>query len=337
MKFNKTHIEAFSYLEPDTFVTSEELELSLSPLYERLKLPFGRLELQTQIKSRGYFKNMNPSDIAAKAALKLFDENSFDKSKIDLLIHASVCRDFLEPATASVVHHLLKLSHHTQIYDLSNACLGVLNGIVTAASFIEAGLIQNALIVSGENSGPLINESIKFLNSNQELTRKSFKPFFANLTIGSAGVAIYLTSKTLAKKNHQVHSASILTDSSHHQLCQGNGNTQSLMMQTDSEELLYAGIKLAQDNYNQFKTDFFANKFIAHQVGVAHEKMLFESLELNLESSFRTFDLFGNTGSAACPLTLMKAVENGFIKEQDKVALLGIGSGLSSVMLGIEW
>jgi 3-oxoacyl-[acyl-carrier-protein] synthase III len=342
MNFNKTVLDCFAYVEPEQFFTSEELEAELLPIYERLKLPQGRLELQTQIKRRGFWpKGTRPSSIATMAAKKCLEQNSIDPLSIDLLIHASVCRDFLEPATASVIHHHLGLSQKTQIYDLSNACLGVLNAMITAAGFIEAGLIKNALVVSGENAGPLIFETIQFLNSNQELTRKTFKPFFANLTIGSAGVALYLCEKSLAKNHHELKLASILTDSSHNELCQGDGNSVGLMMQTDSEELLHAGIKLAQDNYAQFKkrcdSKFHPSKFIAHQVGIAHETMLFDTLGLDLKQSYKTYDLYGNTGSAACPLTLMKAVENKFINQDDEIALLGIGSGLSSVMLGVKW
>ena len=48
-------------------------------------------------------------------------------------------------------------------------------------------------------------------------------------------------------------------------------------------------------------------------------------------------NIFGNTGSAAVPLTLLKLQELNKIKSGDHIALLGIGSGLSSIMMGIKW
>jgi 3-oxoacyl-[acyl-carrier-protein] synthase-3 len=48
-------------------------------------------------------------------------------------------------------------------------------------------------------------------------------------------------------------------------------------------------------------------------------------------------ETLGNTGSAALPLSLSRAVEAGFVRTGDKVALLGIGSGLNCLMLGLEW
>ena len=79
------------------------------------------------------------------------------------------------------------------------------------------------------------------------------------------------------------------------------------------------------------------NKIIPHQVGVAHRYAMLTELGLPLDRDFQTFEMFGNTGSAALPLTLIKGIEANFFKPQDKVALLGIGSGLTSTMLGMEW
>lgn len=343
MQFKKTCLYAFDYVDAPKFYSSEEIETKLMPVYERLKLPQGRLELQTGIKSRGVWPaGTRPSSIAAEAGKKLLAKHKIKPDQIDLLIHASVCRDFLEPATASNVHRLLGLSPKTQIFDLSNACLGVLNGMVVAASMIEAGIIRSALVVTGENSGPLLDQTFHFLNTNQELTRKSIKPFIANLTIGSAGVAFLITSTDFLNGPHKFTCASVLTDSMANELCQGSGNTESLMMQTESEELLHAGIKLAKENFDHFLKTSGLNrntiqKVLTHQVGIAHRDLLYQNLDLDLTKDFSTFETYGNTGSAALPLTLCKANETNFLKTGDNVALMGIGSGLSSIMVGVTW
>ena len=341
MQFNSTQIAAFDYCEPPKFMSSDEIELQLSSVYERLKLPFGRLELQTGIKSRGIWPiGTLPSDIATQAAQNLIKKNNIPTHEIDLLIHASVCRDFLEPATASNVHRNLGLDSKTQIFDLSNACLGVMNSFLVAASMIEAGTIKSALIVSGENSGPLLNETFQFLCNNLELNRKTIKSYIANLTIGSAGVAFYLTHKSL-RSGQSLKFASISTDSMANKLCLGSGDTHGLMMQTESEELLIAGIKLALHNFSKFQniskwstSDY--GLVLSHQVGVAHRDLLFKTLELPLEKDFSTFPQYGNTGSAALPLTFCKAFEAGRMNPGTKIAMLGIGSGLSSIMVGVE-
>jgi 3-oxoacyl-[acyl-carrier-protein] synthase III len=228
------------------------------------------------------------------------------------------------------------------ISDLSNACLGVLSSIIMAGQMIESGVIKTALIVSGENSGPLLSETLYYLKNDPLMDRKKIKPFIASLTIGSAGVAILLTHSSLAPTSPKVLGGSSLTDSSSVGLCQGDGSTQGLMMETDSEALLKAGVKLSKENWNKCLgvlnwKNSDVDKIIPHQVGVAHRVAMLTELGLPLDRDYQTFEMFGNTGSAALPLTLIKASEANFFKPKDKVALLGIGSGLTSIMLGLEW
>ena len=174
------------------------------------------------------------------------------------------------------------------------------------------------------------------------MDRKKFKPYLASLTIGSAAVAMLLTHSSLAPDAPKILGGSTLTDSGAVELCQGDGSTQGLMMETDSEALLKAGVKLASDNWEKAKAvlkwqNSDVNKIIPHQVGTAHRLAMLTHLGLPTDRDFQTFEQFGNTGSAALPLTLMKASEAGFLNAGDKVALLGIGSGLTSTMLGMEW
>lgn len=343
MKFNNVVIESFAYYLSDDILTSHAIEDRLAPLYQKLKLPEGRLELMTGIKERRVWPlGTKPSDLSTKAAEKLFTKSKIKKENIDLLIHASVCRDFLEPATASVIHANLGLSRHAMIFDLSNACLGVINAIVVAAAMIENGQIHSALIVSGENGLPLLENTINELLNNSTIDRKNIKKYIANLTIGSAATAILLTAKNLSLNSPSILGGVVETDSSANHLCRGDGNTHSLVMETDSEELLKYGVKLAQSNWQSFLSELNWNKQIldlvlTHQVGVAHEKLSLESLELTDIKTYKTYPFLGNTGSSALPITLMMASEFGHLKKNDKIALCGIGSGLSSIMLGVQW
>lgn len=343
MKFQNIVIESMAYHLPEQILSSDQIEEQLAPLYKKLKLPEGRLELMTGIKERRFWpRGTSPSDLSTAAAEKLFVKSKIKKENVDLLIHASVCRDFLEPATASVVHANLKLSDKAMIFDLSNACLGVINAIVVAGNMIETGQIKSALIVSGENGGPLLENTINELLTNPAVDRKNLKKYIANLTIGSAATAIMLTHKSLSPDSPKVLGGAVMTDSSANHLCRGDGNPHSLIMQTDSEELLKYGVKLAQSTWKSLRdeldwTNDTPHLVLTHQVGIAHEKLSFESLELTHIKTFKTYPTLGNTGSSALPITLIKAHEEGHIEKGFNIALLGIGSGLSSIMLGVQW
>lgn len=343
MKFNNVVIESFGYELSSESLSSDKIEERLAPLYQKLKLPEGRLQLMTGIIERRVWPlGTRPSDLSTLAAKNLFSKSQVKPEEVDLLIHASVCRDFLEPATASVVHANLNLSRHAMIFDLSNACLGVINAMVVAANMIENGQILTALIVSGENGGPLLENTINELLTNPNIDRKNIKKYIANLTIGSAATAIMLTHKNLAPKAPRLLGGAVETDSSANHLCRGDGNTHSLVMETDSEELLKYGVALARTTWQSMLLELNWNHagpdmVLTHQVGVAHEKITMESLELTDKKTFKTYPTLGNTGSSALPITLMKAAEAGLLVKGDKVAMLGIGSGLSSIMLGVQW
>ena len=344
MIFNHAIISGMGVEFPSTKRTSLSLEEELMSVYDRLKMSPGRLELMTGISERGVWEpGTKPSEISSKAGKKALSDAKIEASEIDLLIHCGVCRDFLEPATASVIHQNLNLKKQCQIFDLSNACLGFLNGLVVASQMIETGMIKHALIVTGENSGPLIKQTIHKLTTDPSITRKDLKKYFANLTIGSAGAAMVISHKEhILKKGPQIIGGSILTDSSANHLCRGDGNIHDLTMETDSEELMHYGLRLAKENFDLFLNNLKISReniqaVLTHQVGIAHEKLSLESVGLEKIKTHKTYPLFGNTGSAALPITLIDGKEKNLFNENEFIALLGIGSGLSSIMLGVSW
>ena len=45
----------------------------------------------------------------------------------------------------------------------------------------------------------------------------------------------------------------------------------------------------------------------------------------------------GNTGSVALPMTAAIGIENGHVQKDDRLGLLGIGSGINVLMLAVDW
>jgi len=343
MRFSHTVIESLATaLAPDV-LTSADIERRLAPLYERLRLPEGRLELMTGIRERRVWPaGTRPSDASAAAGRAVLEKSGLRAEQVELFIHAAVSRDMLEPATASFAHRKIGLPATAQIFDLSNACLGWLNALTVAAGLIESGQIKCALICSGENGGPLVEQTLKTLLT-APLDRNGIKPFFANLTIGSGAVAAMVCHESLlppGARPHRLRGGVARAATEHSELCQGDTHgADALAMQTDSEALLVAGIQLAQETWSAFTAEFGTNfnRTICHQVGSTHRRKLYEALGLDLAKDFSTFETLGNTGSVALPATLAAAVEANAIRPGDQVALLGIGSGLNSLMLALEW
>ena len=79
------------------------------------------------------------------------------------------------------------------------------------------------------------------------------------------------------------------------------------------------------------------DKVICHQVGRANRDSILASIGIDTEKDFSTFPYLGNTGTVSVPMTAAIAEEREFLKPGDRVAWLGIGSGLNCLMLGMEW
>lgn len=343
MRFERVQITGTAAVRPPERMTSGEIEESLKPLYDRLRLPEGRLELMTGIECRHFWKGDKlPSEAGAEAGQQLLRAFPECFEEIDLLIHCGVCRDRLEPATAAYVHGLLGLPSKCQILDVSNACLGFANAMLLAAGLIESGQIRRALLVSGENGRSLLDNTVATLLENTSLTRKSVKPYFANLTIGAGAAAMLLSSSDLDyRKGLRLAGAVCETDSSANVLCQGDLAGGGLEMLTEAEALLDAGIALAKRTWGNFVEELGwcasdVGRFICHQVGKTHQRRLFETLELDQARDFVTYPTMGNVGSVSLPFTLHEAISAGQVADGAKIAMLGIGSGLSSAMLGLE-
>lgn len=344
MKFTRVRIAGTAAVCPPHSLSSAEIEARLRPLYERIGLPEGRLELMSGIRERHFWEgSILPSQASAQAGEQLLAQVEIERSQIDLLIHCGVCRDRMEPATAAYVHGLLGLSPDCQILDVSNACLGFVNAMVLAAGLIESGQVRHVLLVSGENGRPLLEHTIEQLLT-RPFNRKQVKPYFANLTIGAGAAAMLLSAESeTAAAAPRLLGGICGTDSSANDLCQGDATgVGSLEMLTEAEALLKAGIALAGRTWQRFLslmawTSNDIDHFVCHQVGRTHQRALFDALGLDQAKDFTTYATMGNVGSVSLPLTLHRAIEAGVIQSRQRVALLGIGSGLSCMMLGVQW
>jgi 3-oxoacyl-[acyl-carrier-protein] synthase-3 len=349
MKYQHVCFQGLGYELPPEVISSEDIEKRLAPVYEKLKLPQGRLELMSGIKERRLWpRGTRPSDAAVLAGKKAIAASSFPPNELDCLIFTSVSRDMMEPATASFVHNQLGLPDRCLIFDISNACLGFLDGMIFLANMIELGQVKCGLLVAGETAEDLLESTIQNLLADPSLTRKTIKYSFASLTIGSGAVAMVMTHEKYSKGSQKFIGGAYRANTRHNDLCQGgqcetpNSSKSSTLMATDSEQLLKQGIETARSTWDDFLLELGwqldeIDLFFCHQVGQAHARLLFENLELDPAKNFETLTFLGNTGSVSAPITMAIGIEQGVFHKGQRAALLGIGSGINCLMLGVEW
>jgi len=344
MRYTNVCLHDFGYELPPVELSSTAIEERLQPLYERLKLPAGRLELMTGIKTRRLWTpGTLPSTGAAAAGRAAVAKAGVPVGDLECLLFTSVSRDMMEPSTASFVHRSLGLPPSCLLFDVSNACLGFLDGMIMLANMLELGQIRSGLLVAGETAENLIASTLAHLLADASLTRKSIKPLFASLTIGSGAVALVMSRRDCNDTGHYLRGGACRANTAHNDLCQGGQNAeQGTLMSTDSEQLLEKGIETAAACWQSFEAELAwpkasIDRFFCHQVGKAHAQLLFETLHLDPVKNFETLPSLGNVGSVSAPITMALGIEQGALAHGQRAAILGIGSGINSLMLGVDW
>lgn len=346
MLYSNVYIDALGYELAPNVVTSDDLEDRLEPLYAALHFQKGQLEALTGIRERRFWDpGFKMNEGAIRAGRKAIEVSDISPEDIGMLIYGGVCRDQMEPATACAVSHGLGLKPETHVYDLSNACLGILNGMVHVANAIELGHVRSGLVVSCESAREIIDVTIDRMLREKDMAH--FKKTVATLTGGSGAVAVLLTDRSLSDAGHRLGGGVIRNATAHHKLCiwgpdTGIPPTAGHAMETDSVGVLQNGVSLGLETYKLFMEELKwskeqPDKIICHQVGSTHQGTMLNAIGIPDDKDFTTFRYLGNIGTVSLPITAAIAGEREFLQKNDRVGFFGIGSGLNCLMLGVEW
>src|SRR5512145_236924 len=219
MKYAKVQITSLGYELAPVVVTSSELESRLEPLYKALRFAPGQLQALTGIRERRWWEPGYPlSRGAAAAGRKALESAGVDPKDLGALVYTGVCREQFEPATACRVAATLGVSGDAAIFDISNACLGVLNGILEVANRIELGQIRAGLVVSCESAREI--NDIMIAAMLKERNMEHFASSIATLTGGSGAIAVLLTDGSFAgSRHHRLVGGVTQAAPEHHDLC----------------------------------------------------------------------------------------------------------------------
>lgn len=219
MRYSRVQMESIGYQLAPVVVTSDELEERLSPLYDTLHIAPGQLEALTGISERRWWEEGHLlSDGAANAARRAMQQSNVEPKDIEALVYTGVCRENFEPATACAVAAQLSISTDANVYDISNACLGVLNGIIDIANRIELKQIRAGMVVSCETSREIVEIVIERMLKDQSMD--TFTRSLATLTGGSGAVAVLLTDGSFDNPyTHRLRGAVTKAAPEHHRLC----------------------------------------------------------------------------------------------------------------------
>lgn len=335
-RYDNAALLSVTHIEAPRRVTSAAMEEELAPARKRLRLPDNLLErLSGVVERRWWSQGTTFPQPAAEAGAKALAEAGIAPSDVGMLINTSVTRTHLEPSVAVGVHHQMGLPPSALNFDVANACLGFVNGIMLAATMIDAGQLDVAVIVNAEDSQATQEATIGRLNSPRA-TRADFHKEFASLTLGSGAAAAVIARSDQHPGAHRIVGGVSRAGTEHHELCVGGLEG----MDTDTRGLLTGGLQLVVDAWGEANngTGFSwqgMDRYITHQISTPYTEAIIEAIDLPTERVPITFSHWGNVGPASLPMTL--AAEADSLTSGDRVLCMGVGSGLNTAMLELAW
>lgn len=278
---------------------------------------------------------------AAEDALRRCDRTA---ASLDVVISCSITKfrdgltHWLEPTMSGAVAQAIGASR-AMTFDLANACAGMLTAVTVANNWIRQGIIERALIVSGEYISQLGQNAAQHIHSimSKEL---------ASLTLGDAGAALVL--ERTPKGASGIRFAGFTTVSDYSRLCLAypKGGDPGGRMFTNSRAIQKAAIAVTPlllhevlDTVGLSIHDI--DHVITHQTsarairkGMAEVKASFGDTPRH--DAVITVDRYGNTASTTHTVALVEELEAGRIKPGETIALISLASGLEIGILLID-
>jgi 3-oxoacyl-[acyl-carrier-protein] synthase III len=303
-----TSLLSITGIEAPVVVTSAELDEQLMETIHRLKLRPGLLERVAGVSERRWYEpSTSLPEAAATAGSKALSEAGVDPGDVGVLINTSISRSHLEPAVSVQVHDAMGLPTKAINFDITNACLGFVNGLQTATAMIDSGQVDYAVVANAEDSRTITEETIERLNQ-PGTTRKEFLEEFASLTLGSGAVAAVLGRADAHPEGHRIIGGVARSGTQHHGLCVGKLGR----MVADSKGLLEEGVELLGAAFDEAKEEWgWATgmaRYVLHQVSSVHTKAMISRMGLDRAKTPLTFPFLGNVGPASLPMTLAREV-----------------------------
>jgi len=329
----ESYISNLSYHLPEKVLTNEELKKTF-PSWN-----VDELYQSTGVHSRHIADiGETSSDLAFKAAEKLFSDNNIDRNNIDFILFCTQCNDYVAPSTACVLQSRLNLPITAGAIDIIQGCSGFLYSLSVADGLIKAGTARNILLLTAEAISKYINKkdkSSRFLfGDGASATLISDSPGKLSLSIrkfvlGTDGKGYQNIMIKHGKARHP------LSEASPEEIKDEYGNIRTALnfyMNGNAVFLFSINVvpkliaqMLEKSGYKKDEIDFF----VLHQANKIILETVRKKLDIPEKKLIIDLENTGNTVSSTVPIVLANIIEKGLVKKGDKVLLAAFGVGYS--------
>ncbi|MCB0210648.1 MAG: ketoacyl-ACP synthase III [Anaerolineae bacterium] len=322
-----SRITGWGKYAPPRIVTNYDLEKTLDTSHEWIMQRTGIAQRHIAA------ENETTATMAIAASHKALAEAGLTAKDVDLIIVATSTPDYHVPAVSSNVQAMLEAD--CPAFTLVTGCTGFVYALVTAHQFIINGAFKNILVVGVE----LVS---RFLDWNDRNTCVLF---------GDGAGAVVLTASETPQGVLGFDLGSNGADS-HHLMMEGGGSADPM-----SYEVIEQGKNFLRMNGREvfkFATRVLPKStqaalahagltledmdlLIPHQANARIIDMAVRSMKLDADKVFVNLQNYGNTSAASIPIAMVEALEEGKIKNGDKIALVSFGAGLTWASAIVQW
>ena len=307
-------IKGFGAYSPERVVTNAHFESYLDTSDEWNRK-------MTGIKERRFAaEDEDTSDLAYEAAVRAIEDSGLDKDEIEMIIVATSTGDKPFPTVATTLQKRLGLNKIPSMDQLA-ACTGFIYGIVTAQQFVSSGLYKNVLVVGAD-------KLTKITDMNDRSTAILFGDGAGAAVIGEVSEGRGILGVELGSDGN---GGPYLYQDMDANTIQMNGRevfkfAVRIMGEASTKVVEKAGLE-PED----------VDMFVPHQANIRIMESARDRLGIEKEKMSVTVDRYGNTSAASIPLSIAYEIEQGKIKDNDTLVLVGFGGGLTWGAITLRW
>lgn len=322
------HITGWGIAVPERVMTNHEIAKMVDTTDEWI-------QERTGIKERRIAgEGETTASLATQAALHALEVANLLPQDLELIICSTSSPEHIFPATACLVQDRLG-APDAGAFDLSAACTGFLFAMNMAAQSIRSGSIKNALVIGSETLSRIVNWEDR-----------------STCILFGDGAGAFVIQASEAPGG--IQSAVMHSDGSGGDLLSLPAGGSKIPASLESVQ---AGLHFVQMNGREvyrFATRVMASAtrealagagwtiedlqlVIPHQANKRIIEAAARGLDISLDRVVVNVDHYGNTSTASIPLATVEAVQQGRLKQGDKVVFVGFGGGLTWGAMAVEW
>lgn len=260
--------------------------------------------------------------MGSEAAKICIQRSKLDINQIDCIIVATTTQDMSLPSTACMVQSAI-CAKNAFAFDMQAACSGFVYSLSIADAYIKSGKYNNILIIGSEKMSKLVD----------------WKDRNTCVLFGDGAAAVLLSkSDECGIIDYEMRSDGHLN----HILNMYQNDIGENFIKMDGKEVFkYASIKMVESLHRLLESNNLSSSdlslVVAHQANRRIIEHVAESMKMDIEQFPMTLSNHGNTSSASIPLALDYLYSQNKLKNNQMIALVGVGSGMTygSVILKI--